>query len=153
MSGKLSPPTASASLQRQRQTRRNAGLAYRPVGVPGGPYPEWVRALRGKSGAYVIRERSPRGKAQIVYVGQSQAGRLYQTLTRHFQAWSRHKRYWRGQFSANDPGTTYPRADVEVAVRITEASHALEEEARLIRRLKPRDNVLGQSDDDDDLPF
>jgi hypothetical protein len=152
MSGKVSPPVASAPLQRGRQTRRNAGLTYRPVGVPGGPYPEWVRALRGKSGAYVIRERSARGEAQIVYVGQSQADRLYETLTRHFQGWSRHKRYWRGQFSANDPGTTYPRADVEVAVRVTDASHALEEEARLIRRLQPRDNVLGQPDDDD-LPF
>ena len=34
---------------------------------------------------YVIRERTARGKPVVVYVGQSNAGRLYETLTRHFQ--------------------------------------------------------------------
>jgi hypothetical protein len=131
---------------------RNAGLTYRPVGVTGGAYPDWVRALRGQSGAYVIREISRSGEAEIVYVGQSQANRLYETLTRHFQAWNRNKRFWRGQFSANDPGTTYRRERVDVAVRVTEPSRSLDEEARLIRRLQPRDNVLGQPDEED-VPF
>ena len=61
---------------------RNATLsAYRPVGDRGEPYPTWVRSLRGTSGVYVIREID----GPIVYVGSS-IGRLYETLTRHFQA-------------------------------------------------------------------
>jgi len=40
-----------------------------------------VRALKGKSGVYVIREIG----GDIVYVGSSSAARLYETLTRHFQ--------------------------------------------------------------------
>ena len=59
---------------------RNGNLVYRPVGEPGEPYPSWVRALKGKSGVYVIREDD-----EVVYVGQSSAGKLYETLTRHFQ--------------------------------------------------------------------
>jgi Uri superfamily endonuclease len=38
-----------------------------------------VRDLKGKSGVYVIRENG-----ETVYVGSS-VGRLYETLTRHFQ--------------------------------------------------------------------
>jgi hypothetical protein len=61
---------------------RNAALsAYRPVGDTGEPYPEWVRRLRGESGVYSIREIG----GPIVYVGSS-VGRLYDTLTRHFQS-------------------------------------------------------------------
>ncbi|HTR50267.1 MAG TPA: M23 family metallopeptidase [Kofleriaceae bacterium] len=70
---------------------RNAGLVYRQVGASGEPYPDWVRALRGKSGVYVIREIG----GDIVYVGSSGAGRLYATLTRHFQGWRRFKGFWR----------------------------------------------------------
>jgi hypothetical protein len=64
---------------------RNAALQYRPIGASGEPYPAWVRALRGKSGVYVIREQQRDGSAPIVYVGESHTRRLYQTLTRHFQ--------------------------------------------------------------------
>jgi hypothetical protein len=39
---------------------------------------------------------------------------------------------------------TYDRDDVEVAVRLTSPSDALDEEMRLIARLRPRDNLLGQ---------
>jgi hypothetical protein len=65
---------------------RNAGLTYRPLGETGTPYPPWVRALKGKSGVYVIRELKRDGSSQIVYVGESHSGRLYNTLTRHFQS-------------------------------------------------------------------
>lgn len=130
---------------------RNGSLSYRPVGSRGEPYPEWVRALRGASGVYVIRERSTR---EIVYVGESSAGRLYETLTRHFQEWRRWKGFWRGQYAeGHDPGLSYPRASVEVAVRITSSADALDEEARLIRRLRPRDNLLGQPIGADAVPF
>jgi hypothetical protein len=74
---------------------RNASFTYRPVGAPGEAYPDWVRALKGKAGVYVIRDEET---AEILYVGSS-AGRLYDTLTRHFQAWRRWKGFWKGQYA------------------------------------------------------
>ena len=124
---------------------RNGGLVYRPMGKRGEPYPEWVRDLDGKSGVYVIRERKRDGSTEIVYVGESHTNRLYDTLTRHLQTWRRWKGFWKGQYGeGHDPGLTYDRDRVEVAVRLTSPSDALDEEARLIRRLRPRDNLLGQ---------
>jgi len=129
---------------------RNAALQYRPIGGIGERYPAWVRALRGKSGVYVIRERQRDGSTPIVYVGESHSRRLYQTLTRHFQTWRRSKRFWAGQYTgsqSHDPGLTYDRARVTVAVRTLPDARALDEEARLIARLRPRDNLIGQPDD------
>jgi hypothetical protein len=132
-----------------RAVARNGGLVYRPVGNPGEDYPEWVRNLRGKSGVYVIRQDD-----EVVYVGESHTNRLHETLTRHLQGWRRWKSYWRGQYGeGHDPGLTYPRGDVEVAVRITPPSRALDEEARLILRLRPRDNLRGQPADMEPAPF
>jgi hypothetical protein len=131
---------------------RNAGFAYRPIGASGDPYPDWVRGLKGKAGVYVIREIATR---EIVYVGSS-SGRLYDTLTRHFQTWRRFKGFWRGQYGeGHDPGLTYTRDRCEVAIRFTSASASLDEEMRVIARLKPRDNVIGQpsSADDEHIPF
>ncbi len=128
---------------------RNGGFTYRPVGARGEPYPEWVRELDGKSGVYVIRERNRDGSFETVYVGQSHTGRLYDTLTRHLQTWRRWKGFWKGQYGeGHDPGLTYNRDRVEVAVRITSPSQALDEEARLIKKLRPRDNILGQAAED-----
>jgi hypothetical protein len=134
---------------------RNAGVArlvYRPVGDRGEPYPDWLRALRGESGVYVIRERGV-----VVYVGESHTGRIYETLTRHFQAWRRWKRWWDGQYGeGHDPGLTYDRASVDVAVRVTDhGDPAIEEEAALIRALAPRDNLNGQPEPEPDeiIPF
>jgi hypothetical protein len=127
---------------------RNGSLTYRPVGKRGEPYPGWVRDLKGKSGVYVIREGG-----QVVYVGESHANRLYDTLTRHFQTWRRWKGFWKGQYAeGHDPGLTYDRHKVDVAVRTTSPEQALHEEVRLIQRLKPRDNLLGQAELDD-VPF
>jgi hypothetical protein len=138
---------------------RNASLSYRPIGRSGERYPDWLRALRGKSGVYIIRERQRDGSNPVVYVGESHAGRLYQTLTRHFQTWRRHKKFWSGQYTGSqthDPGLTYNRARCTVAIRVLSAERALHEEARLIARLRPRDNLVGQPDelaDDEDVPF
>ncbi len=130
---------------------RNGGLTYRAIGTAGERYPEWLRALKGESGVYVIRERDGKKKPVVVYVGQSGAGRLYETVTRHFQTWRRWKGFWKGQYAeGHDPGLTYDRNRVEVAVRLTEPNESYEEEARLIARLRPRDNLLGQPDD---VPF
>lgn len=64
---------------------RNGSLVYRPVGERGEPYPDWLRAIKGESGVYVIRERQRDAEPVVVYVGESHSGRLYETLTRHFQ--------------------------------------------------------------------
>lgn len=137
---------------------RNASLSYRPIGASG-RYPDWVRALRGQSGVYLIRERQRDGSNPVVYIGESHAGRLYQTLTRHFQTWRRHKKFWSGQYTgsqSHDPGLTYHRARCTVAVRVLSSERALHEEARLIARLRPRDNLIGQPDelaDEEVVPF
>ena len=137
---------------------RNAALKYRPVGDSGEPYPDWVRALDGKSGVYILREIRNDGTTEIVYVGESHTGRLYQTLTRHFQTWRRAKKFWTGQYTgsqSHDPGLTYDRDRITVAVRVLPADRAIAEEARLIARLRPRDNLIGQPVDDQDevIPF
>ena len=70
----------------------------------------------------------------------------------HFH-WRRWKGFWRGQYGeGHDPGLTYPRASVEVAARVTSPDDAIDEEARLIRRLHPRDNLLGQPELEE-VPF
>lgn len=127
---------------------RNGGLVYRSVGRPGEPYPDWLRRLKGESGVYVIRQ-----EGKPVYVGESHSGKLVETLTRHFQRWRRQKSFWKGGYTeGHDPGMTYDRETVEVAVRVTTADEAIEEEARLIARLGPRDNLVGQPDADE-VPF
>lgn len=130
--------------------RNGTMSAYRPVGERGERYPEWVQRLRGASGVYVIREIG----GPIVYVGSS-VRRLYATLTRHFQTWRRWKGYWREhQFAEGaDPGLTYERNNVEVAIKLTTPDEAHEEEMRMIRRLQPRDNQLGQPAELEEAPF
>lgn len=132
---------------------RNASLHYRRIGERGEAYPDWVRVLDGKAGVYVIREYDANGTPEIVYVGSS-TGRLYDTLTRHFQVWRRYKGFWKGQFAeGHDPGLTYDRHRVDVAVRVTSPDDALDEEKRLIQRLRPRDNLIGQPIELEAAPF
>jgi hypothetical protein len=134
---------------------RNRGLHFRSVGHTAEPYPGWVRALKGKSGVYVIRQRDQNGDPIIVYVGESHTDRLYDTLTRHLQQWRRWKGFWKGQYGeGHDPGLTYGRDAVEVATRVVPSEDALELEAKLIRKYSPRDNINGQVEDDPaDTPF
>jgi len=153
----VATPDASSSVVGARAPRRNAGFVYRPVGARGEPYPDWVRDLKGEAGVYLIRDSDTH---ELLYVGSS-ATQLYATLTRHFQTWRRWKGHWKAQYATggrHDPGVTYKRDRVEVAVRITSAADSLDEEARLIHRLRPRDNLIGQPDDDntdalEDVPF
>ena len=75
----------------------------------------------------------------------------------HFH-WRRAKKFWRGQYGGqdHDPGLTYDRARCTVAVRVLPAERAMDEEARLIARLRPRDNVIGQPEElgaDEAVPF
>lgn len=119
-------------------------MNWRPLGAGPG-FPLWLRNLRGKSGVYAIRVRGVLFGSTVVYVGESHTGGLYKTLTRHFQSWSRRKQFWRGGYSPaqTDPGHTYDRARVEVAVAITAKSAAVARQAAWIRSLSPRDNVIG----------
>ncbi len=146
----VSPWSPTSTTLVTSATHRNGTLsAYRPVGDRGEPYPEWVRALKDEAGVYVIRDAETH---EVLYVGSS-SGRLYDTLTRHLQTWRRYKGFWRGQFAEGaDPGLTYPRGEVAVAVRLTSPDDALDEEMRLIARLRPRDNQIGQPELED-APF
>jgi len=141
---RMAPRLDPAGLRNRGRVER---LTYRPVGATGERYPNWIQDLRGKSGVYVIRDLS---SAETLYVGESHTGKLYETLTRHLQRWTRWKSWWRDQYAENhDPGVTYERSSVDVAARVLSPSAALDEEARLIRTLKPRDNVNRV----DDVPF
>jgi hypothetical protein len=126
-------------------------MNYRSIGHDGEPWPEWVRELKGKSGVYVIRGRDDAYRA--MYVGSS-GGKLYDTLARHFQKWDRAKNFWKGLRGVHhDPGTTYRRSAVSVGIVLTTKGEHLEEEARLIHALKPRDNLVQDPSGEDPVPF
>ncbi len=113
-------------------------MAWREVHEPAG-FQEWVRELRGASGVYAIRSSS---SGEILYVGESHSGRLYQTITRHFQV------------SSNGyKGPTYQRGRCEVRIEVTTPRDALDLQDEWIRRLQPRDNEMIPVDDDDEIPF
>ncbi len=77
-------------------------LAYKSVGTDGSQWPSWVRDLKSASGVYVIKAHGDDGR--VLYVGSS-AGKLYDTITRHFQQWKRRKNWWKGMRGAHhDPG-------------------------------------------------
>ena len=133
-----------------------ARLEFLPVGNPGARYPAWVRALDGKSGVYVIREYDDHERAWvIVYVGESHRGRLYGTLTRHWQRWVRgaDDEYRHAEQSDHDPGLTYARARCEAAALITSSDRARDVQDALIRWLVPRDNILGADPVTEEAPI
>ena len=98
--------------------------AYRDTGSYGDPYPPWMDATRGANGVYAIR-----CKGELVYIGESHSGKLYETLTRHLQRWKL------------DEAHAYRRSDCEVAIAITTAAEAPPLQAHWICELQPRDNV------------
>ena len=105
-------------------------------------YAPWVRELRDRNGVYVIRDAFSR---DVLYVGESHTGRLYSTLTRHFQ-------FWDGYTA----GTTYDRDGVQVAVSHLDAPsrEVIRGQVELIGALAPLDNThhqLGDEDLDDDF--
>lgn len=121
-------------------------IAFTSVGSYSGErYPAWVRELTRANGVYLIRELDT---GEVVYVGESHTGRLYSTLTRHFQRWSdKH----------DTAGPTYGRGSVDVAVVIVPKSHAVWLQNELICALTPRDNRLicardRLSEPDDETP-
>lgn len=120
------------------------------IGTSGEPYPEEIHSLRrrrprrngrqfrtarpGKSGVYVIRDRQTK---QILYVGESHSGCLYETLVRHFAA-NNDRNGSHGR--AHAWHVCYNRADVEVAVKVVRKGRAVALQDRWIVRFMPRDN-------------
>ncbi len=132
---------------RQVMVARNAGFTFRAVGDSGAS-PQWVRDLKDKAGVYVIRDADTH---EVLYVGSS-AGRLYDTLvTSRRGAGGRDSgRASTAKAIRASPTTAIPSR----SVRLTSASASLDEEMRLIRRLNPRDNLIGQADHvADEVPF
>lgn len=126
-------------------------LTYHSIGSDADPWPAWLRAYGKACGVYVIRDK---GSHSVLYVGSSKS-KLYDTLSRHFQTWKRKKNFWKGISGAgHDPGLTYSRSHCDVAIRLTSCGAHLDEEAALIRKLRPRDNlVTDPSGDLEPAPF
>jgi excinuclease UvrABC nuclease subunit len=89
---------------------------------------DWVKALKGKSGVYVIRE--PGFLGEVLYCGESHSNRLYATLLRHFQRWT-----------GPTAGPTFPVSKVEVAVIRTPAPKAVELQNAVIAEYRPKLNI------------
>lgn len=118
-----------------RNARFAGRVSFIPVGASG-DYPDVLRDMRGRSGAYVIRDRG-----KVAYVGRAEDD-LYKAATRHFQGWQRSPRARRSRpATAHDPGVTYERATSSIALVPTPAQQAYVRQRELIDELSPRDNV------------
>lgn len=117
--------------------------AWRSVGVPG-VFADWVLDLDGYSGVYAIRDAR---SGTVLYVGESHTGRLYDTLTRHFQ-----------QSSNGYHGPNFDRRYCEVKIEILAPGDVEELQLLWIARLQPEHNELvpvemADDDDDEEIPF
>ena len=135
--------------------RLDPSLSVPVVDYDDGRYCQPLAAIRNgaHSGVYMIC-RDSRGR-EVLYVGESHSGRLYDTITRHFRQWKRR----------NDPngrrfgGVTYDRHAVRVCFVLADAGDVADLQYGYIQALAPRDNVVDGSgvvelDDGggDDLP-
>lgn len=149
---KSSSATMDAEIAHILATSKGGSLIYHPLGGDNERWPGWLHAFKTACGVYSIRDKA---SGSVLYVGSS-ANRLYDTITRHFQTWGRKKGFWKGYKAGadHDPGMTYRRSRCEVAVRVVACGDHLDEEARTIQRLKPRDNlVMDPSGELEDAPF
>ncbi len=89
---------------------------------------DMLGALRGQSGAYVIRSKKT---GVCLYVGESHTNRLPTTISRHFQTWNDRT----GKLHH-----VYSRNSVNIEVHPTSAGQAVALQDDLICRLGPRDN-------------
>ena len=114
---------------------------FRLVGDGYRQFAAWVRELKGYSGVYVIRDLA----GTVLYCGESHTGRLYHTLTRHFQAWS-----------GETAGPTYHRDRVDVSVSVVPTAEAVSLQNAVILALNPEDNrrvpAYALVSDEDDAP-
>ena len=110
-----------------------ARLKWRsPLSPDGEGFADWFGGLRGEglSGVYLIRDARSR---EIVYIGESHTGRLYETLSRHLYAWN-----------GKGAGPSYHPGYVEIAVIVAETplDDPVADQYALIQRHEPRDNVM-----------
>jgi hypothetical protein len=102
-----------------------------------GYYADKLAEIRGEdvSGVYAILDAQ---SLEVLYVGESHTGRLYDTITRHFRKWT----------LKNDPqgrrrgGTSYNREAVKLAYVITANHEAQDIQYEEIQRLNPADNAI-----------
>lgn len=122
--------------------------AFAPIDEDGEYVPRMVALRRAQaSGIYaIIDERS----MDVLYVGESHSGRLFETLTRHFRSWSIATGFDRQGRRAG--GTQYDRERVLVATSVTHDDEAQDAQVRAIARLDPEDNV-NLFPDEVDAPF
>ncbi len=103
-----------------------------PISADGEGFADWFGGLRGEglSGVYLIRDARSR---EIVYIGESHTGRLYETLSRHLYAWN-----------GKGAGPSYHPGYVEIAVIVAETplDDPVADQYALIQRHEPRDNVM-----------
>lgn len=111
-------------------------LDFQPV-KEGRAVAPWVRALKGKSGVYLIRQKE--GflffAGEVLYCGESHSDRLYSTLLRHFQHWT-----------GKTAGPTFPASKVEVAVVRCPAARALDLQNAMIAEYRPKLNTIANPD-------
>jgi hypothetical protein len=103
-----------------------------PVAGDGEGFAEWIGALRGHglNGVYLIRDRRTR---QILYIGESHTGRLYETMTRHLYPWN-----------GKGAGPSYRPELIEMAVIVAETplDDPVADQYALIQAHQPPDNVM-----------
>ena len=111
-------------------------LEFRPV-KKGHQIADWVKALKSRSGVYLIREK--KGflffNGEVVYIGESHTNRLNSTLLRHFQHWT-----------GKTAGATFAVSKVEVAVVRCPANRAIALQNSLIEEYRPRLNTTANPD-------
>ena len=110
-------------------------LEFRPVKA-GRSIAQWVKELKGRSGVYLIREKSDFWifTGDVVYIGESHTNRLYSTLLRHFQHWT-----------GKTAGATFAASKVEVAIVRCPANRALALQNSLIEEYRPRLNTTAKT--------
>lgn len=111
-------------------------LQFRPV-KEGRKVAAWVKALKDKSGVYLIAKRpaivltffAP----SVEYIGESHSGTLYKTLLRHFQRWK-----------GPTAGPTFDPGEVHVAIVRTRPERAVELQDALIAEHLPKLNTVAK---------
>ena len=111
-------------------------LEFRPIRA-GRQIAPWVKALKGRSGVYLIREKNGLlfFAGEVIYIGESHTNRLYATLLRHFQHWT-----------GKTAGAVFVASKVEVAVVRCPANRALALQNTLIAEYRPRLNTAANPD-------
>ncbi len=122
-----------------------ARARWRPLIVGGGWNAELRRAFAGNSGAYAIRDKKTR---RVVYVGESNTGRGWKTLTRHFQDASGKFAKLRETFTSSTPDA------FEASLWVTSKGarkegdpKAMSAQAELITRFRKEGHKLVNVDD------